>query len=176
MKPTSHHYIALIIALIVLTASLGGFLYIDGQVRNETKETTDTLDKVAKEQTAITKEQSMAETFSSTAIARALLQTYLIPDGNTVSFIEEIEGVAKQSGANVSIASISADDLTSATAGTIGHIQAHISINGSWSEAMRALHIIEDMPYSLTIDDVNVHALGDGVWNVEFNMAGLIVK
>jgi hypothetical protein len=105
-----------------------------------------------------------------------LIQTYLIPDSNTVSFIEEVEGVAKQSGASVSIASISADDLTSAAVGTIGHIQAHISINGSWSQAMRALHIIEDMPYALTIDNVSAHALGGGVWDVEFNMTGLVVK
>jgi hypothetical protein len=176
MKPTSHHYIALIIAFIVLAASLVGFFYIDGQVRNETGETAVTLGTVAKAQTAITEEQSVSSTFSSTALARALIQTYLIPDSNTVSFIEEVEGVAKQSGASVSIASISADDLTSATAGTIGHIQAHISINGSWQGAMRALHIIEDMPYALTIDNINAHALGGGVWDVEFNMTGLIVK
>jgi len=176
MKPTSHHYIALSIAFVVLVASLGAFLYIDGQVHNETKETTATFDKVAKEQTAITKEQSVASVFSSTALARALIQTYLIPDNNTVYFIEEIEGVAKQSGTNVSIASISADDLTSASAGTIGRIQAHISINGPWTGAMRALHIIEDMPYALTIDNVSAHALGGGVWDVEFNMVGLIVK
>jgi hypothetical protein len=176
MKPTSHHYIALITALVILMVSLIGFFYIDGQVRNETAEATITLGKVAKEQTAVSEEQSVASAFSSTALSRALIQTYLIPDSNTVSFIEEVEGVAKQSGASVSIASISADDLTSAAVGTIGHIQAHISINGSWSQAMRALHIIEDMPYALTIDNVSAHALGGGVWDVEFNMTGLVVK
>ena len=176
MKPSSHHYIALVIAFIILVVSIVGWFFINEYVRDETAKTAATFVIVGKDQTAVDLEESAASTLSSTALARALLQTYLIPDSSTVSFIEEIEGVAKQSAASVSIASISADDLTSAPVGTIGHIQAHISVNGSWSEAMRALHIIEDMPYSLTIDNVSAHALGGGVWDVEFNMVGLIVK
>jgi hypothetical protein len=176
MKPTSHHYIAVTIAFIILVASVTVYFFINAQVRNEAAKTAATFVTVAQDQATVAAEESASSTFSSTALSRALLQSYLIQDSNTVSFIEQVEGVAKQSGASVSIASISADDLTMATAGTIGHIQAHISAQGSWSNVMRALHIIEDLPYSLTIDNVSVHAEGGGIWGLEFNMMGLIVK
>lgn len=176
MKPTSHHYIALIIAFIILVVSVAGYFFINTQVRAETAGTAATFVKAAEEQAAVAREESASSTLSSTALARTLLQTYLIPDNNAVSFIEEVEGVAKQSGAKVSIASITADDLTAAPAGSIGRIQAHISVNGSWPDAMRALHIIEDLPYALTIDNVTANAIGGGIWDIEFNMTSLIVK
>jgi len=176
MKPTAHHYAALAIAIAVFVISVALYIVIYVEVRNQTNRTAAAFANVAAEEALQRQESMVTMTLASTSDARATVATYFIPQDQTVSFIEQVEGVAKQSGASVTIASISADDISSAPKGKTGHIVAHISVNGAWHTIMRALHIIEDFPYALDIDSLSMRALSSGVWNVEFNLVGLIIK
>ncbi len=176
MKPTSHHYIALTVSALILLLSIGLYFFIDIQVKTQAAQTTDALAAVASKEALEGQERSIVASLASTSDSRALAGTYLISQGQTVSFIETVEGIGKKTGSTVTIASISADDLTSAPVGKVGHLQAHITINGSWPSVMRALHGIEGLPYALSIDSVNVHTLGEGLWSIDCNIAALTIK
>ena len=176
MKPTAHHYAALLIAIAVFVVSMALYVVIYIQVHNQTKRTADAFANVAVQSALQMQEDALTKSLASTSDMRATVGTYFIAQDQTVSFIEQVEGVSKQSGASVTLASISADDLSSAPTGKTGHLVAHISIHGLWPNVMRALHSIEDFPYAINIDSLSMRVINGGIWNAEFNLVALTIK
>lgn len=93
---------------------------------------------------------------SSTAAARARLGTLFVPADDAVAFIQSVESVGSASGATVAISAISASLPDGAKPGTIGTITAHVSVSGSWSGVMRALELLEDLPYRSSVEKVSL--------------------
>ena len=108
----------------------------------------------ASEQTLEAK--NMETIYKDTIINRAILPSFLVSVNNAVPFIDAVEAVGSTTGATVSISSLSSgkDNNTSHNV-----VTATISVVGAWANVMRAVQIVENMPYAISIKRLNMNAL-----------------
>ncbi len=162
MKPTIHHYSASLIATGIFFVSVFAYIFIYYSVYNQAAKTGAANVAVVTEQGAAASERSVMDSLAATADERALLGTYLISPNATVPFIERIEAIGPQTGSRTSIVSISDDS---------GVLSAHVSIDGSWKSVMQAMHLIENVPFALSMDNVKMTLTARGEWNENFDIS-----
>ncbi len=162
MKPTYHHYSALTIAFVIFVISISGYIFIYYSIYDQAARTADTNGNIAAQQSAEIKERQISDSIAATVSDRALVSTFLISPNATVPFIDSIEGIGSQTGSKVTIVSISNDT---------GTLTTHININGSWKNVMRAMHLVENIPYSLRMDNVRMSLQTGGQWNEDFDIS-----
>jgi alkylhydroperoxidase/carboxymuconolactone decarboxylase family protein YurZ len=122
--------------------------------------------------------RSLSALASSTADSRAHLASFFVPADNVVVFITALESIGPQSGSTVSLATVDADSLAGAPAGTIGSVRAHVDAHGGWPSVMRALSLAERMPYAVSIDNVRMDASGFAAkssWNLSFDIQAAVI-
>ena len=162
MKPQAPHYFALIIAILIFAASVFAYIFIYHSVTVQTGKTAQAIQNVHTQQMTATNEQKLNDLLNTTENQRLTLGTFMLSSNATVQFIEKVESVGAQSGSKVLLVSISADtDI----------LHAHVSAVGGWPNVMRAIHIVESLPYSIIIDNVRVGGDDSGKWTVGFDIA-----
>jgi Tfp pilus assembly protein PilN len=160
----------------MLGVSISVYLFIYNNAILQTEHTNTAIAEVATAQANQSQLKTLVATLETTKADRDRIAKSLIPIGQTVQFIEAVENVGKVIPAKVSIVSINSDDLSLQTAGAIGTLQAHIEVEGSWSNALRAMHLIESLPYSISTDSARANTRGSHVWNVSFDVKALVIK
>ena len=163
MKPTTlHHYSALGISITIFLVSIFGYIFIYYSVNDQTASTAAAEKAVLTEQGTAARQKSIVDSLKATVDERAIIGSFVLTSDQTVPFIERVEGISKQSGATVSLVSISSDASL---------VHAHVNIQGSWTTMMRAMHLVENLPYSISMDSVRVSQVGKGLWNEDFDIA-----
>jgi len=178
-KSSSLHLLMLFTALIVLIASAGLYTYLYYETGVLTERDVTARGVVAAEQADQVEGKDLQVLYDSTAADRARLPGLFVPADDAVVFIQSIESISAQSGATVSILSISKNSNAAAPAGTIGTITAHISVNGSWTNVMRTLTLFETLPYRSAVNHITmtVSTLSGGkggggpTWQLSFDIA-----
>jgi hypothetical protein len=146
----------LAVAVTAVVAALYAYMFYATSA--SVRQSNAARDIVRAEGTDQSQAKSISELAASTAASRARLASLFVPADNIVVFITALESLGPQSGSTVSLATIDADSLAGAPAGTIGAIRAHINASGSWASVMRVLSLAERMPYAVSIDHVRLDA------------------
>jgi hypothetical protein len=172
----SNHYLALAISGGILVCSVLAFWFVYYQVGVQMGNSDVAYGQIAQAQMQETQARQVVDTLSDTQAERGLLQSFFVSDAETVGFISQIENVGKEAGnATVTIVSISDDDLSAAATGTTGSIHAHIDIQGTWPDAMRAFHLMESLPYGESIDNVRATPASAKEWSIEFDLTAVLI-
>ena len=119
---------------------------------------------VAAEKADLAQGKDVVSMYQSTSADRAKLSGYFVRSDDAVAFINAVESVGPESGATVSISSIGtgAAPATSSSTTVTGSLTASISSGGSWTEAMKALALLEALPYDISIDRLSLSASPGG--------------
>jgi len=172
----SNHYLALGVSVGIFLCSILAFIFVYYRVDAQMANTASAYDSINQTQLQENQARQVISTLSGVQNQLNIVQSFFVRDDQTLDFINKIEGVGIEAGkANVTIASISDDDLSSAAVGTIGNIHAHIDILGSWSDAMRAFHLMESLPYGESIDNVRITPASVKEWSIEFDLTAVLV-
>jgi|GEM_PF-2445860 hypothetical protein len=158
-KLRSQHYLLLTLSVLAIFAasSAYAFMYID-----TVKEAQD--ESIVKAEAAAAAEQSlqaknMETTYDNTVADRELLPSFLISANDAVPFIDAVEAIGPATDAKISISS-----LSSGTGGnsSVPVVTADISVVGSWGNVMRAIQMVENMPYAISVGSINLDVLSGG--------------
>jgi hypothetical protein len=170
-----HHthipFLILAIAVIVVAGSLYIYMFYASAASVDRANIARAV--VLREKADQSQEKSLVAAASTTESDRARLASFFVPADDAVSFITALESIGLQSGAQVSIASISSDSLS---------VQAHIDAHGSWSSVMRALSLAERMPYAVSISNVRMDESGavagskSHAWSLSMDIKALILQ
>jgi len=172
----SNHYLALAVSSCIFVCSILAFVFVYHQVGLQMQNTAVAYTKMNDAQLQENNAKNVVNTLAATQAQRALLESFFVRDDQTVGLITQIENVELKAGAvSVTIASISDDDLSAASIGTTGNIHAHINVKGPWPNAMRALHLLESLPYGESIDNLRVTPISDKEWNIEFDLNAVLI-
>lgn len=179
MNHTRAHISLLVLAVTVLLVVIAVNLYMRQKVGVSVDHAVLAHDIVVAEQQNVANEQGLAQIYQSTTDARTRLRSLFIPSDQAVQLIEALEGIGNETGADVNLSAISADNLDTATSGTVGSVDAHISAEGSWSAVMRSLKLVENLPYPVNVSSVSVVSGGPAakrIWQVSFEVKAPIIK
>ena len=161
MKPTPHHYSALAIAAIIFCISTAGYVFIYYQINLQITQTASAEQLVQDQQRFTEQQQHIVASLTATAQDRASIDSFILSTDQTLPFIDVVEGLSSVAGAQVTITSISAD---------ASNVHAHISIRGPWTNTLRAMHLVENLPYSISISSISLTLQGNSLWDEEFDM------
>ncbi len=187
-KIHSSHYILLMCAILTIVTVSFGYYFIYQRSITQARNAEEAQREVVIETDKKKHEQELLKLYADTAEDRELIASYVVPGDGIVDLIEKIEHIGAESGTDFELSGISSDDLSAAAKGKIGHIRAHIETQGPWENVMRALMLIENLPYSVSINNVEISssdafvkvndakAVKSRIWNLTFNMEVLMVK
>ena len=177
MKTKHLPFLIFAVAVTIFVALIYAYLYykitISGQKISDIQSVIESA-KLAKE-----REKSVLDRYTSTASKWASLQNLFVHSNKVVDFIETIESLSDQSKGIVTISSIDADNLDNAVVSKEGSIRVKINAKGSWISVMRALSLVEVLPYKLTINNVRLNTTNNEsesakanqkIWDLNFDL------
>lgn len=165
MRLNSKHYFLLIIGLCSVAITGFGYWYAYKSVILNAQSKASLIREIEIDNDNRKNEEFLTELSKVTEQDRAKLSTYFISENDVLSFITSIESVEKISSTTVIISSISNDNSNN-------HIRANIDIRGGWINIRKALSMIENLPYSINIDSMNLN-YDTNKWNMILSIKAL---
>ena len=152
-KLSSQHYLLLILSILALFAAVAAyiFMYKDAVKKAEGEANVRAQVSTASEQTLEAK--NMETIYKDTITNRAILPSFLVSVDNAVPFINAVEAIGPVTGATISISSLSSGMDNDSSHNVV---TATISAVGAWANVMRAVQIVENMPYAISIKSLNM--------------------
>jgi len=118
-------------------------------------------------------EQELEKIHQSSKEERAYVSGLIIDKDEIVTFIEEIEEIGIDTETDISISTIDSNDTSIKKDGDIGYLRSHIVVKGSWQNTMRALLLIENMPYGIVVNNIRLEGREDR-WDMSLDVKALI--
>lgn len=168
MRPNYKHYILLLIGIGTVVVSGLGYWYVYASIINNAQRNSMVIKEIERNKENKKNEEKLLEMGKATEGYRTKLSTYIISEDKIIDFITSIENIEKITQSEVTISSISKDDIQD-------HVRLHVDIKGSWINVNRALIMLENLPYSITVDYANF-AQNSGKWTLSINLSALYTK
>lgn len=147
MKIKTNHMITLTISVLLLIIVISGYIYMRNIVDNYVSQVIAANDLAASRDASRVESSGLVVEYNDTAQKRADLAKRLIPEKNIVNLIENLESLDNSTGSKVSIVSINTSPLD---------VTIHASSEGPWGSVMKALSLVETLPYASSVDSVNL--------------------
>ena len=171
MKINSRHYVLIMISLLCVIIVSYGYYYIYNMAIIQAGNHQNIVSEIKNEDSRSLNTQNLLKVYNATKESRDKLSSYFVNKDKIVNFIEMVEGVGDNSNTELELSSISNDENI---------IRAKIQVKGSWSGVMTALIMIENLPLSMSINNVRLDSSGDlsknHGWNMNLDIEGLINK
>ncbi len=168
MRLNSKHYFLLLIGLCSVIVTSIGYWYVYKSVIVNGQKKAALIREIEIDNDNKKNQEFLTEVSKATEQDRAKLASYFISEDDVLGFITSIESIEKVSSTTVKISSISNDS-------SINHIRANIEISGGWVNVRRALSMIENLPYSINIDSINL-SFNSNKWNMTLSIKALSTK
>lgn len=166
MKINSKHYILVLLAVASVVLTGFGYLFVHSMVVSQAENYSKALQEVESEKGRVDREQGLAKTHADTVAQRARLPGFIISEDKLVDFIESVESAASASGSEITLTSITTEE---------SHLKGNVEVKGSWQSVMRALILIENLPYSISLDKMRL-AFAEKKWDLTFEIKALTTQ
>ncbi len=173
MKINSRHYILIIFALLSIGAALFSYFFIYNKTLAQVINYVNVNEEVNNEDNRKKSEEDLLALYESSKESRAKVMDFFVQENKIVDFIEKVEGIGDSSKTKLEISSISNDSNS---------LKAKIKVEGGWVNVMTAFALIENLPVSLSINNVAIRSTDVGgkkptkVWDLDLDIEALIKK
>lgn len=168
MRPNSKHYILLMVGLVSAIIASFGYWYVYRSIVVNAENKIKVLNEIAVNNRNKENENLLIEISKRTEADRKVLPSYIISEDKILEFIDSVEGIEKVSSTTMNLSSISKDDSSE-------HVKVNVEIKGEWNNVRRALSLLENLPYSINIDNMNLLKSSDE-WNMSLSIRALSSK
>lgn len=173
MKINSRHYILIIFALLSIAAALFSYFFIYNKTLAQVINYVNVNEEVENEDSRKKSEEELLSLYESSKESRTKVMDFFVQEDKIVDFIEKVESIGDSSKTKLEISSISNDNKS---------LKAKIEVEGGWVNVMTAFALIENLPISLSINNVRIRSTDGGgkkpakIWNLELDIEALITK
>jgi len=152
----------LVLMIIVNLCAGIGYYFFFSFIQNQIESNLVLADKIDLTNQQNNKLSDLQATVKDTEAERQQLLSFLLPTGSEVSFIEQIEGLAKASGLDGKTNNVA--ETPNQIAG-VKQLDIQLTETGSWNNAMYFLGQLENLPYNLDIRGISLIEQPSGVKN-----------
>lgn len=168
MRTNSKHYLMLLIGFCSVVVTALGYWYVYDSVIVNGQKKAALIREIEIDMDNKKNEKFLTDVSKATEEDRARISEYFITEDKVLEFITSIENIEKVSSTTVVLSSISNDTSNN-------HIKVNIDIKGEWLNIKKALSLIENLPYSINIDNINLSFNNDR-WNMIIGVRALSTK
>ena len=151
MKINYKYFILITVALLSFSVSIYGYYSFYKNIVNKAKESYQARAEVVFEDERRKKEKDLSLLYADTLSSRSRLSSFIVSVDKITEFIEAIEKIGPNSSTDVSLSSINVPDFSLDTKSSMAYTTLHLEVRGTWSNIIRALTIVENMPYVLSL-------------------------
>lgn len=163
MKIHFGHYILVCAALLTSVVAGLGYYMLYQQAVLQAKSSSQAMQAVGLEAERKQQEAQLLKLYTDTELDRAKLASSFVQEDKIVDFIEEVESIGSFTGTTLELSALAKEE---------GKISAHIDIKGSWAGVMRALSMVENLPYGVSVKDIRLNS-GEKAWNLTLDFSVL---
>ena len=162
----------LILVILCNLVALTGYYYFFGDIEAKTKAAANLTDTIDVGQQKNSRLSLLRSTIKNTEVSRRKLSTFLLSDEAEVSFIEQMENLAKSNNLGVKT-----NNVSSATSTDVTKVfQMQSEVTGSWNGIMNLLNQIDNLPYDVRVQSVSLNKQEQGkvsglVWVASINIS-----
>ncbi len=156
MKINFRHFILSIFALAALAGSVLGYTVLYKSAISEAQKSSLAFREVAIENEKKLYEAELSTLYNESKIDRERAHRIIVSQTKIVGFIKDIENIGTLTSTDLTLTSIDAPDLSGKEDDFVSATEGTIQVVGSWTNVMRALILIENMPYSLTLSNIKL--------------------
>lgn len=179
MNINHRHLVLLILALVALSASIFTYSFFYNFVKSEAEESAQLSQQIAAIEEQRRHEQGVASVYQQSVSDLAALKSYVVTGEQVVDLIEEIEEIGTTTSTSLELTGITNSANASQKEGEFSVFTATVHGKGTWTNIMRALILIEHLPYSMSINNIRFAEEGAGparVWTISFGIKVLTTK
>ncbi len=183
MYANHRHYILLVFAVAAFAVAVLGYSFLRSKVFAQVEQTAKVTKNIAVIEEKKRREQDVASAYAKLEEERRLLTSYVVSKDGIVNFIEMIEKIGADTSTGLEISGIT-DEVELELAGetVVGHFKARLEGSGKWANVMRALVLVEHMPYNISLNNIRLSAstaagtTTSKVWDLSLDIRVLTVK
>ncbi len=180
MKNNSKHITLLLFGIISIVAAGFGYWYLHLAVITQAETYSLALKDAETYNENKKNEQNLQKIYNQSIADRAKISSYVVSEDKIIDFIESIENIGKITNTTVSLSAIDSKAMDELAKGASGHIKAKVTVTGSWTGVMTALSLLENLPFSLSLENSRVFKdseLGKNAsWNLLTDINVLSIK
>jgi len=172
MKMNHRHFVLIIFAAITIVVVCVVYFIIYKQTIVQANHYVSANTELVNEDSIKQKETDLRSVYDDTKEQRDSLISFLISEDKAVTFIEMVEKVGSDSGTKLELGSIAnVEDI----------LKANVTVAGSWTNVMTALQLLENLPVSSVIYNVNLNSSSElekstKIWTMTLNIEALTIK
>lgn len=159
MKIGHKHYILLIMSILAFIVSATAYFIMYKNIVRQGSITSKAHAELQYQNEMKKHEEDLVKLYNNSEKDRQNINSIIISEDKIVDFIEAVESIGKQSGVEITISSINKENKDSKDTKlknfNIGNtITARIDAKGSFSSIMKALVLLENMPYQVYLNNI----------------------
>ena len=169
MKIGTKHYFLICLAIISILVSSFGYWFVYDAVIKQAENYSESSKEEQIEKDNSQKAQELVKIHTDTKDDRAKLPTFAVSEDKVVDFIESVESIGAFTSTKVELSSINNEN---------SFLKAHVQASGNWSDLLNSLVMIENIPYSVSLNNVQFTSFPDkkGQWNMSLDIQALMIK
>ncbi|MCX6787006.1 MAG: hypothetical protein NTY93_00550 [Candidatus Kaiserbacteria bacterium] len=164
------HFFNLIIVFISVLAVLIGYGFWYAAVAAKSATVAGLQNQIATETETASRIATARAVITEIAGDEAVVQSYFVPETGVVRFISELEAQGQAQGATTSVLSVSTGTGTQPT------LLFSLSVKGTFDAVLRAVGVIEYMPYNLSVSGLSLTQDDKNSWNANLDLVVGSVK
>lgn len=150
--------------LLLVSLSLLVVLVADYLLFANIRERTASVNAIVDQNNTLIGEESQTSSFKTlyedSSADRASLDSFILAKSNQVAFVGSLGSLANTSGATLTISGLgTSQDLSPsdpASAAGVQFLNASLKVQGTWTQVTHFLALIESLPYSLSVDTLEL--------------------
>ena len=152
-KLRSQHYLLLTLSILTFFAAISAFVFMYKDSIKKAEEEAALKEEILAASRKVVESSNIETVYKETSANRSILPSFLVSLDNAVPFIDAVEAVGPASGDEVSISSLSSG-IDSSSSHQV--VTASVSISGTWPNTMRAIEMIENLPYAVSVKNLSL--------------------
>jgi Tfp pilus assembly protein PilO len=154
-----HSKMILAVVIVCNIAALFGYYFLFQDIKAKAQLANSLTSTIDVGQQKNSRLSSLRAIVNDTEVKRQQLSGLLLSQENEVSFIDQIEGLAKKSGLTVNTNNVSS---SAGDTGSTKVFQMQSTTTGSWNDTMYFLSQLENLPYNVRVQGVSLGKQSDG--------------
>jgi hypothetical protein len=179
MYANHRHYILFVVALLTFIVTTLGYAYVRSRVYEQANNSAALLVQVSQMEEQKKREQDLSSFYSKMTEEQKQISGLVLNRERVVEFIEFIERIGSDTSTELELSNIQTNQIvkTAKIQDNFTTLRARVQVKGNWPNVMRALTLIENAPYGISLNNVRLNEMGSvsasttrKVWNLDMDI------
>lgn len=142
------------------------YVYLFADIKRMDKTVSERMTEIESELENDRQLQSIRNLMNDAKSDLGQITNFFVQPAGAVDFIEQVESLGKMAGVNMEIDSVGIDSVKNTASSSTESFKISLKTEGLWVNSMHLLSLLENMPYHISFDSINLQKIAGGTESV----------